>query len=81
MCDLRKIISVLDRQDNKLYDFKSIYRGQVNYDNHIFGLYHVGGSGCGYIGCEKMLYEDINYEEYINIEINKKGLLECYWKT
>jgi len=76
MCDLRKIISVLDRQDNKLYDFKSIYRGQVNYDNHIFGLYHVGGSGCGYIGCDGekyfSVYDDnsrfvLNTDDYLNI--------------
>ena len=36
---------------------------------------------CNEYWCEKMLYDDINYEECINIEINKKGLLECYWKT
>jgi len=30
---------------------------------------------------DKMNCQDIDFERYINIEVNKKGLLECYWRS
>lgn len=62
---------------NRFYDFVQNTTDSIpNNTRDCFNIFF-----CNEDWLDKMNCQDIEYERYLNVEVNKKGLLECYWKT